>query len=526
MPERANYTTKRATILKRLWSQYLKIHVLKNEMSSSSFLAYIRSQGYNPRLLLNEDSTTNLIAKLNSSESDIPKLPKNIKKVKQPAADFLSNTIVDMQEKIFEFLDEKSIASLSASSKFFQTETKVLFHWRDRLIDSGCNRDLLDSVIQTNKIKNYKNLYHTFLKIPANFRPLVNKPWELLCLSGEKKAINYAINELHITKETTNQVGENPLFLTTLSGQVEAIKLVQNKLGIDPHLKNSEGESLAHYAALSESIPALRYFIHNQHINKNSVTPDKKTLTHFAALSGSVKMLKYVTIILKLNPHCLTGNGVNVAHYAVESRSIPTVRYAVEILEVNTKKLTKKKENLFHFSIKSGDIEMIEYVMKQFNFSANSKNSKNENMLHLAAKMGYADLMRYAVNVHQINPHSKSINGDNALHWSITSRHLPAARYAIDVLKINPGEETNEGTNILHLSAIGNTPGMVDYVSELNQSHQLGLDPKKPNNQGFDAYWFAEHAFNPSEAKKLLDEKFTLLIEIAPDDESHAPPRV
>jgi hypothetical protein len=127
--------TSHAVIRKKLLNQYLIIQANEIGINKISFPDYVRKQGFNPKILsIHENFTTN------KSKNTIQKL----KKSKQTKID-LSQAPSGIQETIINFLDERSIANLSASCGIFYKETIDLFHWKDKLIHAGCSELSLKS---------------------------------------------------------------------------------------------------------------------------------------------------------------------------------------------------------------------------------------------------------------------------------------------------------------------------------------------------------------------------------------------
>ena len=69
------------------------------------------------------------------------------------------------------------------------------------------------------------------LRLEYKFRKRLTS-WEIFCLSGEPKAIDYAIQNKNLTRETKGLFGRNALHYAALSGSVEAMKYALETLKI------------------------------------------------------------------------------------------------------------------------------------------------------------------------------------------------------------------------------------------------------------------------------------------------------
>lgn len=109
------------------------------------------------------------------------------------------------ETQLGKFLDPKSLVNLSSTCSALYSEIKGILYWDNKLIEAGCNKDLLKKVIQSNIIQNYKNLYRAFMNMPYKDRTHINDSWEIFYLSGEPRAIHYTIYHEGIATDTKNK---------------------------------------------------------------------------------------------------------------------------------------------------------------------------------------------------------------------------------------------------------------------------------------------------------------------------------
>lgn len=187
------------------------------------------------------------------------------------------------------------------SSLFYQSS------W-DKLVRVGCKQELVDDVVQTKAISNPEPLYETYRRLPKIFQNTITKPWQLLILSGEVNAFDYAIKEFHIKKDTKSSAGEPPLFyaaMCTNTAQLDkALELIEMDNNKDKENQKAylatqanNGCNVLHYAILSRN-PAQFANVVKLHLDhKMELSPvanNKRNALHYAALTGNLEMLDAV----------------------------------------------------------------------------------------------------------------------------------------------------------------------------------------------------------------------------------------
>ncbi len=227
-------------------------------------------------------------------------------KVLKPANDHYSKLPPVLQAYSIQFLDNNDVVKLSAVSSLFNRHSMCYHHWKQRLIKRGLNLDLLDKAAKTGTISNYRKLYVTLPSVFVNYLQKINTLWELLCLSGETTAVEYAIRHEKINATTMNRANENPLHLAACSGNVEAMNLIVAAIPeLDPLVLTKDNWNVAHHAAISGNIEAIKRAAEFPGMDLTSLTlPHKNNIFHYAVLSRNpeaVLLLRKLSISLNLN---------------------------------------------------------------------------------------------------------------------------------------------------------------------------------------------------------------------------------
>lgn len=145
--------------------------------------------------------------------------------------------------------------------RLFYNETKSAYHWKNRLISLGLNEALLKKFILLNLTQDYRQLYRTLFEFADTKVKDIISLWELCCLSGELKAIQYAEQYEKLNKETINKYGENGLHLAAMSGSFDAVKYMIEVLEIPAASVDYDNFNSLHYTALNSSYEAVKYLL-------------------------------------------------------------------------------------------------------------------------------------------------------------------------------------------------------------------------------------------------------------------------
>lgn len=376
----------------------------------------------------------------------------------------------DGAQVVLTFLDDRTMARLATSCKNYYNETGHFIYWKEKLIIAGCNEELLENVISAGVIKNYKNLFLAFNKIPRGLRKDISMPWELYCLSSEIPAIQYAIINEKLTHETQNKHGDNALHFIARNGTPNAMRFVKKELNNNPSRKNKYGLDALLISAVTGNIPAIDCAYQELKISETTTTTDNSNLMHMAILSGNISTVEHVKKLFENSP-CNTVNADG--------------------------------ENFLHFAVRSGSLRMVNYILSNYDINPKSINNDGDNILHIAASSGFTDIMKYAITTLHLESNSLNKAGYNALLLAAKHGELATLKYCIEDLQIPSESTTYEKSNLLHLTAISGVIKVVNYVCQLSS---FKLAPTKTNIHDRTAYDFANKSSNPNEINKALKQ--------------------
>jgi ankyrin repeat protein len=365
-----------------------------------------------------------------------------------------------------DFLDAQSLVTLGSTCCLFRKELRDMFYWREKLIAAGCPQAFLKPLEQTRAVRDYKNLHRTLAKL-SNFQ--VNELWELLCLSGEVTALQYAIQHANLTSDTKNASGEKASHFVALSGNVASFQFLIKRFNIKKPSEGVDGMNESHYAAMSGNIECIDKTIRHFKIDPTSVNQFGETLAHFAARSHQFAALKHVITTYKLKP---------------------TIR-------------TSKNESLLHACV--NNVNMLKQVIQEYNLDPYSMDSDNATLLHVTAKAGNIEGVQYVIGKYQIDPKQKDKFGSTLLHYATGNGCVAMMKFAVDVLKISPAEIIQDGTNLLQLAALSGNSEAVRYAFELSESLHLDWRAEQLNHENQSAFDFAKNGPNPEAIAALLE---------------------
>ncbi len=519
-----------------LLNKFSKTPVIQNLNKQDSitfemFESYLNLQGrkkrklFNPKYFASNDASAPFFLEFISEEATTVESSKKTTRKKEKKFS-IGSLYDDAQQTVFSFLDEKTLSMLSATNSLFHTKTKQLKHWRSKLVASGCQKNVLLQVAVTGAIRNYKNLYHAFMKVWYGYRIQMKESWELMCLSGDVSAIQYAVQHEQLTKDTKNKFGDNALLLAALSGSAAQMRFAYETVGIDAHSENDAGVNALLNAAFSGNIEAIDFAYRALKLDPANKAKDKANVYHYAALSGNISALKHVIKIFKNIKLTDTSElGETLLHFAARSGSVPMMQFVMDDLGFDPRELDCSGENFLYYAIRSGDTAAFKYALKKLKKADPTFNpmtfvsKEKENILHTAFISKNLNMIRCVASELKKSSHDKpsefqalanSINekGMNALHIATNDGDVAAMHYAVEELKINPGVLTREKSNILHLAAISGNPAAVTYAVELNKLYKLDLSLEQTNRFGRNAFYFADKSLSPEVMKNSLIDSF------------------
>lgn len=179
---------------------------------------------------------------------------------------FLENLPIEINLIITDYLDKKSACHFFSTSNVFFKKGINVYKWREKLLAAGMHRKLFDKIYSIkNKcgrpvINNWRNLFMAFASLPPDRRKGFdeNDDWQILCLTGELRAVYHLIDINH-----------------------------------DPNKCDKFGAYAEHYLAISHSCLALKLYAHLKKI-KIKADMDDYDIRHYAALSHNPSMLDFV----------------------------------------------------------------------------------------------------------------------------------------------------------------------------------------------------------------------------------------
>lgn len=199
------------------------------------------------------------------------------------------NVVPDLRD-FTTYLNATDVKNLAVTSSTMFSESKSIDYWKDKLLEVGCNLDVLNEVIQMGVITNYQKLYQSFVHINSLTRAsiqnydtlclkvdMITKPWQLLLLSGEAAAINKAI-ELGLPDKETPEFKQVKQYIA-LSGNPKAIERL---FELNSNLNKNYLARVLEYAALSGNPEAIKAAL------KLGLKADLDSCI-YAALSGNPK---------------------------------------------------------------------------------------------------------------------------------------------------------------------------------------------------------------------------------------------
>lgn len=204
-------------------------------------------------------------------------------------------------------------------------------NWAKRLTEAGCDEKLVEKVFKAKAINNYEPLWQTFRRLPLNFQKKITEPWQLLVLSGESNAFDYAVKNLNMHSDTRSPAGELPLFYAALSNNPEqldkALELTDKKNKKDLiGSYASNGCNVLHYAILSRNPEQYEKVL--QLYKDEDLTPiatvhdSKRNALHIAALTGNPDMVDSVLAtvdLLGINVKDQDDDLFNALNYAMKA---------------------------------------------------------------------------------------------------------------------------------------------------------------------------------------------------------------
>jgi ankyrin repeat protein len=305
-----------------------------------------------------------------------------------------------------------------------QDETKDISYWQHKLIQVGCSEDLIMKLIQLKVIENYEHLYEVIKKYNGHavFKEYkinnINEIWELLCLSGEPRAIQYAIEKEGLTAETKNKFGETGFHLACRSGCSDGIErslLIRDINGnlIDPLVKTKADNTGFTCACWSGSSTAISKCLEAKNVKGDSIDPLDKTDReisgfHWACMSGSPLAIEKSLNVKNsqgesINFLDISLTGVTGFHYACMSGSLAAIKKSLEIKDSQGRRINpyyktrSDGQTGLHLACKSGSLAAVIYLRHELNFDPMMKDEHGNDAFWYAEQSDNASLVKEAL---------------------------------------------------------------------------------------------------------------------------------
>lgn len=208
---------------------------------------------------------------------------------------------------------------------------------RADIYQHGGDPNLVDELILLNIIKDYRRLQIAFKNLLPSMKQSMDDLRFLICLSGEKEALNYAIDHLNLDKYTHNKWQENALHHAVLSGKPKQVNEVLNKLQIAWDSESYGGLNLLHYAILSKSIPQIEYVLDLEKNNGKQLPltiKKNRNILHLAAISGDPETLEKTLQIASERGLDIKASDVynaNALNYAISSQNLRIIQRLTDL---------------------------------------------------------------------------------------------------------------------------------------------------------------------------------------------------
>lgn len=431
-------------LLKKFMSQKEILCLSEHEdISYQDFIHFVIDQKKDPEILLSEDFLKSktpdaaLFCKFKNSGEDREKdidedIDKNAPLPKLPT---------DILFHMTNFLDPKTMIKFGSTASIFYSFSISDLCWKKHLIQAGMNEELLNEIIKSKAIKNFKVLYRAFTQLPCPLRTSIMDPWQIYYLSGDPSAIQYAIKNDGFTKETKDYCGRSAVHYLGLSGVpafldygIKTLKISKNDLLTE----DKDGRTLVHYAAWSASRDMLTHVAHDLGLNVKKTDHSGRTIAHYSAWSGSPKLLKYAIDYFHLNIHVKDNDGSGIQHYAALSK-VPAQLAFIKELKLPMDEKDDLGRTILHFAALSGEPLQLSFVIDILNISPLEKDNDQRNIMHYAAWSGEKDQLAYAVAL-GFNPKIGDKHRRNTMHYAAMSGTNQQIDYTILKLDLNPSQ--------------------------------------------------------------------------------------
>lgn len=425
----------------------------------------------------------------------------------------LTSLPTDAKHRQSEFLTTNELAGLSSVSRLFNQEIQSIDNWKVKLIEAGCEQKLLQATINTNAITNYKNLYHAFTLIEVADRKKIVNVWELLCLSGDTTALQYALEKNLMDEKSQNWRGDTPLLLAALSGNPAAIKKASEIPGGNPHAQNNQKQNAVLMAALSGNPAGLTAACEIPGINLYLTDYQGRNMMLLSALSGSIAAMEQAYKIL---PDITATDDYDntLLHLAALSGKATAIKWALKFQEIDSIARNQRGENVLLLAAFSGSVAAIKEAAKIFGINLRSKDDRDRNVLLCAALSGNPAAIEAALQIPGIDIHARDDKGNNLLLLTVRTGNIAAIEFVCNIPGIDLAIKNIKGVNALMCAVLSENPNAVIFIRKLYLSR--GVDPNMADNRGDNALDYTKSVANEAALREAL---LTPIQPLTPDKE-------
>jgi len=325
--------------------------------------------------------------------------------------------------------------------------------WRQQVLKC-LTPEAAEQLVRANVIRDYARIYPLFSRkdIPQRReKNITYNAWDIFLLSGEPKAIEYAVQEGHVTNRYLSEQGLNPLELVAYLGSPDALHLIK---------------TLTQFPTAEDD--------------------DLFSLLSCAALGGNVTLMKHVIGAKKFPEHYAN----SLLRTAAAGGSVAAMRFCVEELHADPQQVNENYENALYLATSHGNVAAMRYAVNElgisplYQFNTEAASAMNFNALVIAALSGNVKAMEVAVNEFHIAPDSSLITGSGALFSAAASGNPQAVSYALTKLKLDPNRcVTDQGVHPILAALMSGNRECVELIAKASGIKEGDfLEVDDPNN--------------------------------------------
>lgn len=283
----------------------------------------------------------------------------------------IENLPIEINFMIADVLDKNSVCNFFSTSNVFFHQGIHVYKWREKLLAAGMQRKLFDKIYSIkNKcgkpiITNWRNLFVAFVRLPPARREAFNENdvWQMLCLTGERRAVYYLLD--NHDAEKCDKFGAYAEHYFAISHSFFALQLYVSHFKNIKIKSDMDGYDIRHYSALSHNPNMLGQVLHHFRL---PLIPD---LLHVVARYGSLNM--FIELLhSNLNANFRDKNGCTAFHVAVIS-NIKALDFIKLGLKLELNQAIKAEDNLhrtiIYYAAKLSKLDVLTYGITELKMS-------------------------------------------------------------------------------------------------------------------------------------------------------------